>query len=68
MTPVASSAFSHVAHDARTQALDVRFHSGAVHRYTPVSKGEFEAMMRSGSLGRHFTSVIKPAKLAMRIS
>jgi hypothetical protein len=62
MTPVTSSALTHVHHDAAAQVLTVQMHGGKRYRYAAVSKLEFDELMAAPSIGRHFATVIKPGR------
>jgi hypothetical protein len=68
MTPVRSSAFSHVDYNERAQSLTVQFHSGDRHRYDHVGPALYDEMKRSASMGRFFAIRIKPHHPATKVS
>lgn len=57
---VQSSNIRSVGHDAKTNTLDVEFHSGAVHRYQGVTEDQHKEFMGAPSLGSYFHENIRP--------
>lgn len=53
MTPVSSSAVSHVGYDPKSKVLHVRFQSGKLYRYTEVEPSEHASLTSAASLGKH---------------
>lgn len=62
LTPVTSSAFTHVGHDPDRDELHVTFKSGKGYVYENVTAAQFEEMMKAGSIGAHFALYIKPGR------
>jgi hypothetical protein len=57
--PVKSSNLVSVAYDPKTQTLQVKFHSGAVHNYSKVPAATHAAMLKAKSVGSFFHSKVK---------
>jgi hypothetical protein len=55
---VKSSAIAAIGHDAETNTLHVRFHSGGTYQYPDVSAAEHAAFANAPSIGRHFAQHI----------
>lgn len=56
---VSSSNLHSVGYDSPTATLEVEFNSGGVYQYSGVPSHDYDALMNSGSLGRHFSSQIR---------
>ena len=54
-----SSMASHVGHDAESNTLHVRFHSGKEYAYSGVSVEDHQALISAPSFGRHFGQFIR---------
>lgn len=67
MNEVKSSAFSHLDHDPNTNELHVRFHGGQVHAFSPVTSEEYQQLLMADSMGKHFSTHIRPHKKSRRI-
>jgi KTSC domain len=59
MTEVQSGLFSHVHYDPQTETLTVRFHSGRLDAYAPVTEQEYKEFLCSPSIGGHFSQKIR---------
>lgn len=53
--------------DGSTGSLDVEFKSGAIWRYSEVSRERFDALMKADSKGRYFAREIKPKHKARQV-
>ncbi len=67
MTPVKSSNIEAIHHDPVTNALTVRFRSGATHRYDDVSAEKHAALMAADSIGGHFHKHIRNAHKSSKV-
>jgi hypothetical protein len=59
ITPVTSECLSAVGYDPASQTLRLQFNSGATHDYDGVAPEQYEALMASDSLGKHFQRHIR---------
>ncbi len=59
-SPVTSKAIKSVGYDPATQTMEVEFAGGACHAFAGVTPEKHKAFMEAPSLGKHFTSQIKP--------
>ncbi len=56
---VASSDIETVGYDARSQTLEIAFHSGGVYQYSGVPASIYQGLMSASSHGQYFHAVIK---------
>ena len=56
---VSSSNISSIGDDAKTQILEIEFHSGGVYQYYNVPQSEYDALMSASSHGSYFAHNIK---------
>lgn len=54
-----SSNLAEIGYDAQAQALEVKFHSGKIARYTGVPQMTYEQIMESRSRGGAFNALVK---------
>jgi hypothetical protein len=59
MEPVESSNIAAIGHDPATSTLRVEFKHGGAHEYDGVPAEAHQALMDSGSKGRHFHENIR---------
>jgi hypothetical protein len=55
-----STAIDAVGHDAATDTLHVRFHSGLTYRFRGVTSEEHSRLMAADSMGAHFSRHVRP--------
>lgn len=60
MTSVSSTIIQAVGHEG--SSLYVKFSNGNTYRYWDVSTAEYNELLNSGSVGKHFILSIKPVK------
>ena len=56
MTPVTSGAIAELGYDPIQKICRVKFKSGRVYQYSGIEPGEFNALKRAKSIGRHFNT------------
>src|SRR5205085_728599 len=59
--PVRSSNISSIGYDARSEVLEMAFHSGTEYRYFGVPEHLFQGLMNAPSHGKYFDLYIKKA-------
>lgn len=62
MSPVKSSAFTHIGHDKATNTMAITFNGGDTHHYAGVNAKQFADFQNAKSLGSHFSQHIKGLK------
>lgn len=62
MDAVKSSAITGLQFDPSTGTVYVHFHSGGVHKFGPLSQGEYDSFVNAPSVGKHFhANILKKA-------
>lgn len=56
---VSSSDLKSVGFDARSQTLEIEFHSGGIYEYRAVPQAIYDALMSAPSHGKYFHAHIK---------
>lgn len=56
---VTSSNLQSVGYDPLTRALEIKFHSGGIYRYSGVPEERYHNLMRAVSKGSYFDNYIK---------
>lgn len=59
MTPVTSSAFTHIHHRPETNVLTIRFNNGRENQYHNFSAEKYLAFIKADSLGKFFSDEIR---------
>lgn len=67
MPAVKSSMFSAIDHDPKTNTLTATFTNGSKHTYEGVDSKKFDDLMKSGSVGKHFNTHIRPNHKATKL-
>ena len=67
MTPIKSSAFSHMDIDPQARTVTVRFHSGDVWRYRDVQLERLTALEGAASKGAYFMREIRPNHIGSQV-
>jgi len=52
--PVSSSNIRSIGYDAKSQALEIEFHSGGIYQYFNVPESIYSALMSASSHGSYF--------------
>lgn len=65
--PVSSSNLLSVGYDPPSATLEIEFNSGGVYQYSGVPAHVYDALLRSGSLGRYFASQIRDVYPCVRV-
>lgn len=59
MTAVDSSTISHLHHDPQTQVCTVRFKTGNLYTYSPMTAEDYKEFKTAKSVGHHFSEFIR---------
>jgi hypothetical protein len=68
LTPVKSSAFTHIGYDKDTETLTVKFTHGGTHEFYEVPEEKYDALMASESKGKHFHAEIRSKHRFQKLS
>lgn len=66
--PVRSSVIAEIGYDPDMQLMEVRFRSGSVYRYGPVSRSLYTRFRTAPSLGRFFDAHIRDVVPYVQVS
>ncbi len=64
---VKSSVIAFVAHDGRSNMLEVEFRNGRLYDYFGVPRAVFDELLASDSAGKYFNEEIKPRYHSARV-
>jgi hypothetical protein len=64
---VSSSVIAFVAHDGRSNTLEVEFRNGRLYEYFGVPREAFDELLASDSVGKYFNEEIKPRYRSARV-
>lgn len=67
MTPVKSSAITHIGYDASNHVLTVKYHSGETYAFHAVKPEKYAALMAADSIGKHMAKHITPHHKVVRV-
>lgn len=64
---VSSTVIASVAHEGRSNTLEVEFRNGRVYDYFGVPRAVFDDLLASDSAGKYFNDEIKPRYPSARV-
>lgn len=67
LVPVSSTVIAAIGYDAAARLLYIRFHSRGTYIYPDVPESDHSTLMRAGSIGTYFSTVIKNRYRGQRI-
>lgn len=59
LKPVVSSNITHIGYDPATKELGVKFKSGKLYKYHPVTLEDYTELINADSIGGYFANHIK---------